>query len=115
RVVAVLDHITGWGAIAVGVLGMVFHLESGFFAKQTLHNLVYSAPFVAPLSYVGVGLLILLLRSKDAQGPTLGPWLLVLSLGGFVGNFALSLLDHAQNGCFHATEWIPVVASAFAI
>jgi hypothetical protein len=115
RIVTVLDHVTGWGAIAVGVLGMVFHLESAFFARQTLHNLVYSAPFIAPLSYVGVGLLILLLRSEDAKGPTLGPWLLVLSLGGFVGNFALSLLDHAQNGFFHPTEWIPVAAAAFAI
>lgn len=115
RVVIVLDHVVGWGAIAVGVLGMVFHLESSFFARQTLHNLVYSAPFVAPISYVGVGLLILLLRSKDAQGPTFAPWLLVLALGGFVGNFALSVLDHAQNGFFHPTEWIPVAAAAFAI
>jgi hypothetical protein len=94
---------------------MVFHLESGFFAAQTLHNLVYSAPFVAPLSYVGVGLLILLLRSEEADRPTLGPWLLVLSLGGFVGNYGLSVLDHAQNGFFHATEWIPVASAALAI
>jgi hypothetical protein len=115
RIARVLDHLAGWGAIAVGVLGMVFHLESAFFAKQTLHNLVYSAPFVAPLSYVGVGLLILLLRSKDADEASFGPWLLVLSLGGFIGNFALSLLDHAQNGFFHPTEWIPVAAAAFAI
>jgi hypothetical protein len=95
---------------------MLFHLESSFFAEQTLHNLVYSAPFVAPVSYVGVGLLILLLGSKDAADPaTFGPWILVLALGGFIGNFALSLLDHAQNGFFRATEWIPVSAAALAI
>jgi hypothetical protein len=32
-----------------------------------------------------------------------------------VGNFIFSLADHAQNGFFHATEWIPVASSAFAI
>lgn len=115
RLVPALDLVAGWGAVAVGVIGMVLHLQSGFFAAQTIHNLVYSAPFVAPLSYVGVGLLILLLRSRDAEEPSLGPWILVLSLGGFVGNFALSVLDHAQNGFFHPTEWIPAISAAFAI
>jgi hypothetical protein len=115
RIAAALDVVVGWCAVAMGVVGIVLHLQSGFFAEQTLHNLVYSAPFVAPLSYVGVGLLILLLRSTDAEGPRFGSWLLVLALGGFVGNFALSLLDHAQNGFFHRAEWIPVAAAAFAI
>jgi len=27
----------------------------------------------------------------------------------------LSLCDHAQNGFYHATEWIPVVAGAYGI
>jgi hypothetical protein len=40
---------------------------------------------------------------------------LLLSLGGFVGNFIFSLADHAQNGFYRATEWVPVAASAFAI
>ncbi|MEJ7734179.1 MAG: hypothetical protein WKG00_33915 [Polyangiaceae bacterium] len=115
RLPASLDLVAGWGAVVVGVVGMVFHLESGFFTAQTLHNLVYSAPFVAPLSYVGLGLLILLLRSEEADKPALGPWLLLLSLGGFVGNYGLSVLDHAQNGFFQATEWIPVASAALAI
>jgi hypothetical protein len=110
-----LDRIAGWGAVGVGVAGMMLHLESGFFQELTLHELVYSAPFVAPLSFVGVGLLVLLLRSDDASGPAFGPWVLVLALGGFVGNYALSLLDHAENGFFHGTEWVPVAASALAI
>ena len=29
-----------------------------------------------------------------------------------LGNFILALADHAQNGFFHRTEWIPVYASA---
>ncbi len=115
RLVPALDLCAGWGAIGVGITGMVLHLQSGFFARQTLHDLVYSAPFVAPISYVGVGLLVLLLRSEDAQAPSFGSWLLVLALGGFAGNFALSLLDHAQNGFFHVTEWIPVASAAMAI
>lgn len=101
------------GAILVGVAGMVFHLQSGFFQQQTLHDLVYSAPFVAPLAYVGVGLLLLLLRMEPAGSPAVAWWLVLLALGGFLGNLGLSLLDHAQNGFFHWSEWIPVVAAAF--
>jgi hypothetical protein len=38
-----------------------------------------------------------------------------MALGGFVGNFVFSLTDHAQNGFFHTTEWIPVISSALTI
>ena len=38
-----------------------------------------------------------------------------MGLSGVVGNFVFSLTDHAQNGFFHATEWIPVVSSALAV
>lgn len=108
-----VERLVAFGAIVVGVLGMVFHLESGFFEQQTLHDLVYSAPFVAPLSYVGVGLLSLLVHTDDATTPSFGGWVLALALGGFVGNLGLSLLDHAQNGFFRPTEWIPVAGAAY--
>lgn len=39
----------------------------------------------------------------------------VLALGGFGGNLALSLLDHAQNGFYKWAEWIPVIAAAFTV
>ena len=110
---ALLDRAVGAASIVVGVLGMVFHLQSGFFEEQTLHNLVYSAPFVAPLAYVGVGLLLLLVRIERAGSAALAWWLVLLALGGFAGNLGLSLLDHAQNGFFRWTEWIPVEAAAF--
>ena len=42
-------------------------------------------------------------------------WVVFFGLGGFVGNFALSLCDHAQNNFFVMTEWIPSVSSAVAI
>jgi hypothetical protein len=103
----------GLFAIAIGVTGFVLHLQSAFFVQQTVRNLVYSAPFVAPLAYVGVGLLLLLVRSVDASSPEFGWWVILLALGGFLGNFALSLLDHAQNGFFSWAEWIPVFSAAF--
>jgi hypothetical protein len=100
-------------SIAVGVSGMVLHLRDTFFAEQSLHNLVYTAPFAAPLSYVGLGLLVLLDRVD--RGRTWAQWVLLLALFGFLGTFVLAVADHAQNGFFHATEWLPVGASAFAV
>lgn len=107
-----LALFVGGLAILVGAGGMIYHLESAFFETQTLANLVYAAPFVAPLAYVGVGLLLLLTRLEPIAN--WGGWILFLTLGGFAGNLGLSLLDHAQNGFASRTEWIPVVAAAFA-
>lgn len=107
--------VVGVLALGVGIGGMILHLESSFFARTTLDNLVYTAPFAAPLAYAGVGLLLLadrLIRDDDMEWAR---WIVFLALGGFVGNFALSLADHAQNGFFDAREWIPVIASAVAV
>jgi hypothetical protein len=112
-VVRALDLAVGASAIVVGVSGMVFHLMSAFFLERTLHSLVYSAPFIAPLSYVGVGLLLLLVRLEPSPSGAFGRWVLLLALGGFAGNLGLSLLDHAQNDFFSPLEWVPVVAAAF--
>lgn len=98
-------------SVLVGTAGLLYHLESAFFHEQTLQTLVYSAPFIAPVSYTGVGLLLLANRlSHDADW---GQWIVLLSLAGFVGNFGLSLLDHAINGFFYWTEAIPVVTAAY--
>ncbi len=101
-------------AIAVGIAGMFLHLESTFFAQQSLRNLVYTAPFAAPLSYAGVGFLLLLNRMEPSGSPGWGLWVIFLAMGGFVGVFAVSLGDHAQNGFFFRTEWIPVAGAALA-
>jgi hypothetical protein len=106
--------LAGAAAIFVGIAGMLFHLESAFFARATLENLVYAAPFVAPLAYVGVGLLLLLNRMESWDSAGWALWVLVLALGGFAGNLGLALLDHAQNGFFHPSEWIAVGGAAFA-
>ncbi|MCI0459913.1 MAG: hypothetical protein L0Z62_23425 [Gemmataceae bacterium] len=110
-----LGHLVGGLAVLVGVAGFIWHLESQFFRQMTLDSLVYTAPFVAPLAYTGIGLLLLMNRLVEPESPEWPMWVLLLALGGFVGNFILSLADHAQNGFFHWAEWIPVVSSAFAI
>ncbi|MBN4071882.1 hypothetical protein JYT83_00535 [bacterium AH-315-F18] len=107
--------VLGGLAILVGISGLIFHLDSRFFAARTLHALIYTAPFAAPLAYAGLGWLLILNRMVDDNRSMWGRWLVFFALGGFVGNLALSLCDHAQNGFFHITEWIPVVASALAV
>jgi hypothetical protein len=107
--------VIGGAAIVVGVAGLLLHLDSQFFASQTLKNLVYTAPFAAPLSYTGLGLLIVLDRMVDGRSLEWARWVVLLALGGFVGNFVLSLADHAQNGFFHTAEWVAVGSAAFAI
>src|SRR5438128_2384100 len=54
-----LGEVVGWGAVAVGVVGLILHLESRFFRESTLESLVYTAPFAAPLAYTGLGLLLM--------------------------------------------------------
>ncbi len=107
--------VVGGASVLLGVAGLLFHLNSRFFEENTLRSLVYSAPFAAPLAYTGVGCLLLLDRLEPDDSPDWGPWVVLLALGGFVGNFALSLCDHAQNGFHNPLEWVPVVAAAFAV
>ena len=107
--------VVGWAAVLVGVIGLFLHLRSSFFDQQTLRSLVYTAPFVAPLSFAGLGFLVLANRQVPHESIAWGQWVLFLAWAGFVGNLSLSLADHAQNGFFDAREWIPVCAAAFAV
>lgn len=110
-----LGHLVGWLAVLVGLVGVILHLDSQFFYERTLRSLTYAAPFAAPLAYTGLGLLLVANRLVDPDTAEWAQWMLLLALGGFVGNFVFSLTDHAMNGFFNAVEWIPVVSSAFAI
>ncbi len=105
----------GAGSILLGLAGVGYHLDSQFFSQWTIRSLVYTAPFAAPLAYAGLGFLLLVNRMVPRQTGEWNQWILFFALGGFFGNFVLSLCDHAQNGFFHATEWIPVGASAGAV
>ena len=110
-----VGHLVGWLAIAIGLAGVVLHLDSQFFYARTIRSLTYAAPFAAPLAYTGLGLLLILNRLVDAHTLEWAQWVLLLALGGFIGNFVFSLSDHAQNGFFNPLEWLPVISSAFAV
>ncbi len=108
-------YLVGPAAILVGVVGLFLHLKSSFFDAQTLKSLVYTAPFAAPLAFAGLGFLVLANRMVPRGSREWARWVLFLAWGGFVGNLALSLADHAQNGFFDVLEWIPVFAAALAV
>jgi hypothetical protein len=108
-------HLIGWLAVALGLAGVMFHLDSQFFYARTIRSLTYAAPFAAPLAFTGLGLLLIVNRLVDSRSVEWAQWLLLLALGGFIGNFVFSLTDHAQNGFFNPFEWVPVVSSACAI
>ncbi len=110
-----LGFLVGWLAIAIGLAGVILHLQSHFFYDRTLKSLVYAAPFAAPLAYAGLGLLLVMNRMVAADSNEWPLWVLLMALGGFFGNFLFSVTDHAQNAFYHWTEWIPVVSSAFAV
>lgn len=110
-----VGHLVGWLSVAVGLAGVVLHLDSRFFYERTIRSLTYAAPFAAPLAYTGLGLLLIANRMVDARTREWPMWMLLLALGGFVGNFVFSLTDHAQNAFYNPVEWLPVVTSAFAI
>ena len=107
--------LVGFTSILIGVTGIIFHLESQFFARHSLRSLVYTAPFAAPLAYCGLGFLLLLNRMVSEESKEWSQWLIFFGLGGFGGNFVLALCDHAQNGFFHPLEWIPVISAAYTV
>jgi hypothetical protein len=110
-----VGFVVGWASILVGIAGLLWHLAGDFFQEQTLKNLVYTAPFTAPLAYTGLGFLLILDRMVDARSVEWARWVILIAAGGFAGNFILSVADHAQNGFFHPSEWIGVVAAALAV
>jgi hypothetical protein len=109
-----MGYLVGWLSILVGLGGVLYHLESRFFLDTTLKSLTYAAPFAAPLAYTGLGFLLLVNRMVEVRSAEWARWVILLALGGFFGNFVLSLTDHASNGFFARTEWLPVISSAFA-
>lgn len=110
-----LGHLVGWVAVLIGLTGVILHLDSGFFYERTIKSLTYAAPFAAPLAYTGLGLLLIMNRMVRTDSAEWAHWVLLLAVGGFVGNFVFSLTDHATIGFFQPVEWLPVMSSAFAV
>ena len=115
RIARAIGLLVGGSSLVVGIAGLLYHLSSQFFADQTIKHLVYTAPFAAPLSYAGIGLLLVLNRLVDSKTLEWGRWVVILALGGVFGNFVLTLADHAQNGFFNPGEWIAVIAAAIGV
>jgi hypothetical protein len=109
-----IGYLVGWASVLIGMGGVIYHLHSRFFVDRTLRSLTYAAPFAAPLAYTGLGFLLVMNRSVPSRSSEWAKWVILLALGGFFGNFVLSLTDHAENGFFLKTEWIPVISSALA-
>ena len=107
--------LVGAGAIALGVAGVAYHLESQFFSQWTIRSLVYTAAFAAPLAYAGFGFLLLVNRMVPDETGEWAWYVRFFALGGFLGICVLALCGHAQNGFFYVSEWWPVVASALAV
>ncbi len=107
--------VIGILAVLIGLAGTLLHLESQFFKDFTIKSLVYTAPFAAPLAYSGLGFLLVMNAMVSDDKTEWSDWIVFFALGGFFGNFVLTLCDHAQNGFFVPAEWIPVAASAFAV
>jgi hypothetical protein len=80
-----LGYLVGWGAVLVGLIGVLLHLESHFFYEHTLRSLTYSAPFAAPLAYTGLGFLLIMNRVVEAETTEWAQWVLLLTLGGLWG------------------------------
>jgi len=110
-----LGYLVGWLSVVTGLAGVIYHLDSQFFYERTLCSLTYAAPFAAPLALAGVGLLLILNRMVAPGSRLWAEWVLLMTAGGFFGNFGLSLADHASNGFFRPEEWLPVITSAFAV
>jgi hypothetical protein len=95
-----LGHVVGWSAVLVGFTGVLRTCKAHFFYERTLRSLTYFVPFAAPLAYSGLGLLLTMNRMVNAKSVEWAQWVLLLTLGGFVGNFIFSLADHAGNDFF---------------
>jgi undecaprenyl pyrophosphate phosphatase UppP len=64
---------------------------------------------------MGLGCLLLMNGMVPARSEEWPKWVLFFATAGFAGNFVLILTDHAVNGFFHRSEWIPVISSALAV
>lgn len=76
-----------------------------------MDGVLTGAPFSHPIDFVHFDFVM---NPMVVDSVEWAQWVVFFALGGYVGNFALSLTDHAENGFFFRTEWVPVAASAAA-
>jgi len=110
-----LGWIVAVAGIVIGLAGVILHLQSQFFVRPSFDALVYTAPFAAPLAYVGLGTLLLINRLVPSHEPAWGRSIVLAGSAGFLATLAMAFFDHAQNEFYYATQWIPVFSSALAV
>src|SRR5262249_18836500 len=81
RVWSILGFAVGLMAVALGLAGVIYHLDSQFFYERTIRSLTYAAPFAAPLAYAGVGMLLLLNRFSSVPMQDWARWIVFLATG----------------------------------
>lgn len=114
RIFKTLMHFILWIGVLVGVVGFFLHFKGATFREFSLKSLVYAAPLVAPFAYSGLAFVALFTDGFCAHfGEYRKRILFFLTGAGFLGNFLLSVFDHARNGFFVTTEWVPVFVAAF--
>ena len=67
-----LGYVVGGVSVLIGLVGVIFHLESRFFYERTILSLTYSAPFAAPLAYTGLGFLLIMNRMVESKNASSG-------------------------------------------
>jgi hypothetical protein len=83
-------------------------------AALVVNVVEFESTIVEASTGTSTGLLRLVNRMVAVHSTEWARWVILLALGGFFGNLVLTLTDHASNGFFVRTEWIPVISSAFA-
>jgi hypothetical protein len=103
---------TAGASLVVGFLGLLWHLFGQFFAEPAFASLIYSAPLFGPavVSVLGV---TLYLYVRAGSGDIFRPMMAVAAVS-CLGLAIMAYQDHAQNGFWIWTEWVPVLAGVFS-
>jgi len=105
-------YATAGASLVVGLLGLLWHLYGQFFAEPTFASLIYSAPLFGPavISILGVTLFLYIRAgSRDVFRP-----LAAVAAVSCLGLAIMAYQDHAQNGFWIWTEWVPVLAGIYS-
>ncbi len=101
-------------SVVLGSIGTWFHYMSQEVWGATLERFIFSAPVLAPLMYVGLGVLgLIYLDVPDRAIRRRLYWL--SAAGGLLANAVILLLDHAQNGFIHWAELLAVTVAVIPI
>ena len=133
---AIIANIVFVGSIAVGLLGIFFHLQrtvvlyGGLFSTEAVANLIWAPPVIGPMFFILISILgisaawieapvdsgrLRLLGERTVQMPYSKTRAYMLITAIFVlATLISSVLDHARFSFDNAWVWLPVAAGLFA-